>query len=314
MYNTRLAFLVGLLCLSCLGYMLLGARGSWDFILSYRGAKLAALILVGVSVSTATLLFQTITRNHILTPAIMGFDALYILLLTAIVFAFGGQAFVQMSEIGIFLISMSLLVFAATALFGTLLGQVRQDIMRMILTGIIFGVLFRSLTSFLQRMVDPNEYSVIQSASIARFTQINTTILSIACAITLIALIVVWRMQHRLDVLALGHDAAINLGETPRTGTLLALILVAILTSVSTALVGPVAFLGLLVVNLARQITPTIQHSTLLISSALIAVITLVGGQTLLERVFALSTPLSVIVDVVGGAVFLLLLLRGIAK
>ncbi|MFC6589053.1 iron chelate uptake ABC transporter family permease subunit [Sulfitobacter pacificus] len=183
--------------------------------------------------------------------------------------------------------------------------------MRMLLTGIIFGALFRAGTGFLQRMIDPNEYSVVQVASYARFARVDAALLAVAGGVTCVALIAAWRMRHRLDVLALGPDVAINLGEDPRRGMFQALIIIAVLVSVSTALVGPLAFLGLLVVSLAHLITPTASHQVLLPSAALVSGITLVGGQFLLERVLHLTTPLVVVIDVVGGVVFLILLLRG---
>lgn len=290
---------------------MLGARGNWAFVLPFRGNKLAVLLLVSVAVSTATVLFQTITQNRILTPAIMGFDALYVLIFTVFIFVLGAQEYLQIPKIAGFAINTGLLMIAALALFGTLLSKAKSDMMRMLLTGIIFSVLFRSIADFLQRVIDPNEYAVVQISSYARFPRIDLGLLMIAAVLTCAALMAAWRMRHRLDVLALGSDAAINLGENPRRGTLQALVLIALLVSVSTALVGPMAFLGLLVVSLAHLITPTVSHSVLLPSAALISAVTMVGGQLLLERVLGLVTPLMVVVDLVGGVVFLFLLLKG---
>lgn len=314
MHARRLLIMALLLALACLGYMTLGARGNWGFVLPFRGAKLLALLLVAVSVSTATVLFQTIARNRILTPSIMGFDALYVLILTGAVFGLGAQSVIGLPPSLLFVVNVTAMTGAALALFATLLFQPRQDLMRLILTGIILGTLFRSLTSFMQRMIDPNEFSVIQVASFARFDRIETGLLGLAGALTLLVLVVCWRMRFRLDVLALGHDAAVNLGENPRRGQIEALILVSALVSVSTALVGPVAFLGLLVVSIAHLVTPGPRHAVLLPSAALVSAIVLVGGQTVLERVLALSTPLSAVVDVLGGLVFLTLLLKGLRR
>ncbi|WP_235438908.1 iron chelate uptake ABC transporter family permease subunit [Candidatus Rhodobacter oscarellae] len=291
-----------------------GARAPWGFVLPFRGTKLAALLLVGVSVSTATLMFQTITQNRILTPSIMGFDALYVFLLTSAVFAFGGMNFVQVQPQITFLVAAVALTCASLLLFSTMLITARSDLLRMVLTGIIFGALCRSLTSFLQRMMDPNEFAVVQVASFARFTQIETDLLALAAVITSFVFARAWQLRHRLDVLALGRGTAITLGEPPRRLELEVLILIAILVSVSTALVGPVAFLGLLVVSIARLITRTETHRYLFPSAALIAGVTLVGGQLLMERVFQLTTPLSVVIDLVGGLVFLMLLLKGLRR
>jgi iron complex transport system permease protein len=307
----RLLILAAFLLCCIVAYLALGARGNWGFVLPFRGNKLAALLLVSVAVSTATVLFQTITQNRILTPAIMGFDALYVLILTVLIFVLGAPQFQQLSGIGQFSLNTGLMMVAALVLFGTLLRHNGSDLIRMLLTGIIFSVLFRSLTGFLQRMIDPNEYAVVQVSSYARFVRVETELLGVAGCITLVALILTWRMRYRLDVLALGAFSATNLGESPKRGQIEVLVIVAILVSVSTALVGPMAFLGLLVVSLAHLVTPTSRHSVLLPCAALISAISLVGGQMVLERVLGLSTPLVVVIDVMGGVVFLFLLLRG---
>ncbi|APE42367.1 enterobactin ABC transporter permease [Sulfitobacter alexandrii] len=312
MHARTLGLLAGVLVLCCLGYLTLGARAGWDFILPFRAPKLAALLLVGASVSTATVLFQTITGNRILTPAIMGFDWLYVLLVTVAVHTIGGFALADLPPLVFFAIASLIMVAASLLLFGTLLLEARQDLIRMILTGVILSGLFRAGNGFLQRMIDPNEFSVIQVASYARFNVIDTEILPVAALLTLLGLAAAWRMRHRLDVLALGRDAAINLGEDPRRGYLQVLVVVAVLVSVSTAFVGPVVFLGLIVAAIAHVLTPVPYHAVLLPSAALVSMITLVGGQAILERVLHLSTPLSVIVDVAGGAVFILLLFRSL--
>jgi iron complex transport system permease protein len=182
---------------------MLGARGNWSFVLPFRGNKLVVLFIVAVATSTATVLFQTITHNRILTPAIMGFDALYILILTVRVSVFGVQSFVQVSAIEQFVLNTGIMLATALALFGTLLTKARSDVMRMVLTGIILSVLFRSITGFLQRVIDPNDYAVIQLSSYARLARIDTNLLTFATLLTIGALGLVWRMRHQLDVLAL---------------------------------------------------------------------------------------------------------------
>jgi len=299
-----------LLVVCCVLFMTLEARGNWDFVLWFRGRKLAALLLVGAAVSTATLLFQTISRNHILTPSIMGFDALFTLIVTLAVFTIGAAGYNHLPVEVVFFINLFLLIAAALILFGTLLGQYRADVMRMVLTGIIFGILFRSITSFLSRMIDPSEFATIQVNSYARFNYIDVNLLWLAAILTSGALVFAWRMRRQLDVLGLGFEIATNLGEHVASRQKQALVLVAVLVAVSTALVGPVTFLGLLVVSIARLIAPNETHAILIPLSAVIAGIVLVGGQAILERVLGMSTPLAVVIDFVGGFVFLALLLR----
>jgi len=306
-----LVWLAVTLCLCCVGYMIIGARGPMSFVIPFRGAKIVALILVGVSISTSTVLFQTVSQNRILTPSIMGFDALYVMILTGAVFFLGGMTVAAVSAHLAFAVTACAMTLAALLLFSTLLRSAHNNLMRMILTGIVLGALFRSITDFMQRLIDPNEFAVIQAGSFARFTQIETDLLLLASVVCTIAMVLAWRMRFALDVLTLGREAAVNLGLDLQRVQMQALILTAVLVAVSTALVGPVAFLGLLVVSLARLVTPVESHGVIFISAGLISTITLIGGQTFLERVLQLSTPLSVVIDLLGGALFLILLLNG---
>ena len=178
-----LVWLAVTLCLCCVGYMIIGARGPMSFVIPFRGAKIVALILVGVSISTSTVLFQTVSQNRILTPSIMGFDALYVMILTGAVFFLGGMTVAAVSAHLAFAVTACAMTLAALLLFSTLLRSAHNNLMRMILTGIVLGALFRSITDFMQRLIDPNEFAVIQAGSFARFTQIETDLLLLASVV-----------------------------------------------------------------------------------------------------------------------------------
>ncbi len=308
--RNRLIILAAVLAVLCSAYMTFGARGDWGFILMFRGQKLLALLVVSAAISVSTIVFQTITGNRILTPSIMGFDALFLLLVSVLVFVLGGQGFNMLDPRLMMALTVGLLCTASVLLFGTLLRNSENDVMRMILAGVVLAVMFRSLTAFVQRMIDPNEYAVVQASSYARFSQADTDLIGIAVVLCGLALAATWRMRSRLDVLALGKVAATSLGEDHLRGQRIALLLISVLVSVSTALVGPVAFFGLLVASLTYLVLPTHRHAVLLPGAALVAGIVLIGGQLLMERVMHLSTPLSVVVEFAGGLVFLFLLLR----
>ena len=113
-----------------------------------------------------------------------------------------------------------------------------------------------------------------------------------------------------LDVINLGRDQAINLGIDYDKLVRKLFVTVAIFISISTALVGPITFLGLLVVNLSRQMINTYKHKYLITMSVLLSVFVLVTGQLLAERIFDFSTPVSVIINLIGGIYFMYLLLK----
>ena len=92
------------------------------------------------------------------------------------------------------------------------------------------------------------------------------------------------------------------------------LIVIAVMVSVSTALVGPVTFFGLLVASLAYRIVPVERHRFILPAAALFAAIALVAGQTILERLLAFDTALGIVIEFVGGLFFILMLVRRAAR
>ena len=300
--------------LAAIAFMTIGAKGSWSFILSFRGTKLAAMVLVAYSIAVSTVLFQTVTNNRILTPSIMGFDALYILIQTVVVFFFGA---VHVDWIGPnmrFVTETLVMVLFAGSLYYWLFSGAARSLHLVMLVGIICGVFFRSLSNLMQRMLDPDLFAVLQDRFFASFNTINADILTLSAIIVAAVSLYGWRLMHVFDVLALGRDPAINLGLNHRRVVRLILLMVTVLVAVSTALVGPITFFGLLVANLAYMLAGSGKHRVVLPIAVLLAIICIVGGQTILERAFAFNTALSVIIEFLGGLVFIILLVRGNAR
>lgn len=297
-----------------IAFMTLGAKGSWSFILPFRGTKLAAMILVAYGIALSTVLFQTITNNRILTPSIMGFDALYALIQTVLVFALGAHAVSVFNPKLMFLIEVALMMGFSGLLYRWLFAGEGRSLYLLMLVGIIFGVFFRSSAGFLQRIIDPNDFVVLQDRLFASFNNVDSQLLGISVLIVALVSIIAWRIGHRFDVLSLGRDAAIGLGIDYKRTTMIILMLVAVLVSVSTALVGPVTFFGLLIANLAYMIMPVTRHRYTIPAAVLLAIITLVGGQLILERIFAFNTALGIVIEFVGGLFFILMLVRGVVR
>jgi iron complex transport system permease protein len=295
-------------------FMTLGAKGSWSFVLPFRGKKLLGLVIVAYAVAVSTVLFQTVTNNRILTPSIMGFDALYVLIKTAIVFFLGVGALTSISTEWQFVFSLVAMVGFSGFLFRWLFLGEERSLHLLVLVGIIFGTLFRSFSNLMQRMMDPGAFNVLQDTLFASFATTDPALLGISCVIIGVVSVVGFRMMHVYDVLNLGRAHAINLGVDYKRTVAIILVLVSILVSVSTALVGPVTFFGLLVVTLAHSLVGNSLHRFVLPASVLLGIIALVGGQTLLERVFAFDTALSIIIEFLGGIVFIALVLRRSAR
>lgn len=281
-----------------------------DFFLPRRMIKISAILITAYCIGYSSVVFQTITNNNILTPSVMGLDSLYLFVQTVIVFFFGSGSLMLMTGTTNFLLSIGVMIGFSLLLFLLLFSRGSRNIYFMILAGIICGSLFQGIATFMQVLLDPNEFLIMQGKMFASFSRVNEELLILSAAITLVMMIIVSRDNKTLDVMALGPEQAINLGVPYRRMLLKMLIVSVILISVSTALTGPVTFLGILTASLSRQIMRVHQHKFRIWGAVLIAVLSLAGGQMILERIFTFNTTISVVINFIGGIYFICLLLR----
>lgn len=307
----KLAILVMLALVSVSLFLFYQLGENWDYVLPRRGYKVGAMVVAGSAIAFATIIFQTVTHNRILTPSIMGLDSLYLLVQTLLVYFLGSKNFAMISNEWLFLLSVIVLVAFSMLLFKVLLGKDGRSVFFLLLIGIVLGALFQSLSTFMQVLIDPNEFLLVQDKMFASFNNVQVKLLWWATGLIGVTIVAYLPLVRYLDVLSLGRDQAVNLGVSYHKLVMITLIVVSILTAVSTALIGPITFLGLLVANLGYEILRTYRHSVLLIGTVLVSIIALAFGQMLVERVFTFSTTLSVIINFIGGLYFMYLILRG---
>jgi iron complex transport system permease protein len=311
MSNRRKVYLLAVTACLLLGlFLFMQINGDWDYSFPRRLKKMAAILVTGYAVAYSSLLFQTITDNRILTPSIIGFDALYMLIQTVTLFVFGAKTSAVMANQSYFLLNIALMILFASLLYRALFRREAKNIYFVLLAGLICGTLFRSVSSFMLMVIDPNEFYILQDKMFASFNQINTDLLLIATAGVVLATGYSLRFFYMLDVLALGKDHSQNLGIDHDSVVGKLMMVIAVLVAISTALVGPITFLGLLVVNITYQFLHTYRHRYLVPGAVLISVIALLGGVLLVERVFSFSTNLTVIINFIGGTYFIYLMLR----
>ena len=275
-----LAGLTVLALLLCGLYLTYNTYGNFQFAWMLRGKKVAAFLLVALATGIATVSFQTLTQNQFLTPNILGLDSLYVLIQTLLFFFVGGVNMLSQEQTSTFLISIFLMALLSLLLANVLLKQQQNNLFILLMLGMILGTLFSSTSNFLQVIMDPNEYDLLQGRLFASFSNINTTHLGLAAGIILLGSLVLLAANRYLDVLHLGDDQA-------------------------TALVGPITFLGFIVANISYQLMPTYRHSYLFPTAVLLGIIFLVGSQFLVEQVFQLKTTVSVVTQFVGGLYFI---------
>ncbi|MFJ8237740.1 iron chelate uptake ABC transporter family permease subunit [Ureibacillus sp. NPDC094379] len=308
--STKLIILAAIAIICVLLYAFYDIKGGFSYAFPRRLIRILAMSITGVAIAYSTVVFQTITHNKILTPSVMGLDSMYMVVQTFIYFFLGSTSILVINKYLNFSISIIAMVLFALILFRLLFRADKFPIYFLLLIGMILGTLLGSATTFLQVLIDPNEYLSLQGKLFASFSKVNGDLVWIAAAILFISFIYGFRMMSQLDVMSLGRENAINLGVNYDKVVMNSLVLSSILIATSTALVGPITFFGLIVANLSYQFFVTYKHSVLIAGASLISIIALVGGQFVVEHVFELKTTLSVIINFIGGVYFIYLLLK----
>lgn len=296
----KILILAFLTLIMALVFVFAGLKDFDEYALKNRFLQIAAIVIVAICIAVSTVIFQTLCNNKILTPAIIGLDSLYMLLQSALVFSLGSANLsVYRNDIN-FLITLACMVVFSLGLYKILFSS-DKSIYLIMLLGLIFGTLFSTLSSFFEILIDPDEFMIIQGRMFASFDNVAFDVLALAYIVTLLSFIWIFRYMKFLDPLSLGKDLSINLGINYQKISKHLMIIIAILTSISTALVGPITFLGLLVVNITYELFKTAKHS----------ILALLGGVFFVSRIFDYNTTISVIINFLGGIYFIYLVLKG---
>ncbi len=306
----RLLIALAVVVLAAVAFMTVNLSGNLGFILDLRWRKVATMAVVGWATGLATVAFQTVTGNRLLTPSIMGLDALFIFLQSLLIVVLGATVVSRIGPYPMFALNAVIMLAVASALTGLLFGKRARSVYVVVLAGLVLGSVLRSLSSLIARVLDPSSFMVLQDSLFASFTAVDPGLIGVGAVIVALGSWWLWRQRSALDVITLGRDAAVSLG-VPYQHTVRRVLLVAtLLVCVSTALVGPITFLGLIVAAVAYEISGTGRHETVLPMAGLLGVGVLVGGQTILEQVLGFSTVLSVVIEFVGGIAFIWLVIR----
>lgn len=309
----KFLILVVLVLLCAMGYMLLEVNFGNPKFLAYamkiRTPKLIVMLITAFAIGGASIVFQSIINNTIVTPCLLGMNSLYTLIHTAVVFFLGSASAVASNSNLSFAVDVVLMGIAATVIYSWIFKKTKHNVLYVLLVGTVLTSFFGSIQTTLTRVMDPNEYDSLLNTLVASFSNINSEIIAFSVILLAGVIFALCRELALLDVLTLGKEQAINLGVDYDRCIRRLLLGVTLCIAVATAMVGPISFLGLIIANLSRQLLKTFRHTQLVLGSALFGMIVLVGGQLIVEHVYSYSVPVSVFITVGGGFYFLYLLL-----
>ena len=295
-------------------YMTVGVKFEnqklFEYSMKIRTPKLIAMMITAYAIGSAAIVFQSIINNTIVTPCLLGMDALYTMIHTILVFILGSGSALVVNANCSFLIDLVIMGVTATIIYSYLFKKTKHNVLYVLLIGTVLTSLFSSIQSTMTRIMDPNEYDTLLTTLVASFSNVNSEIMILSITVLLIVAIALRKELYILDVLTLGKEQAINLGVDYDASIRKLLLGVTLYIAVATAMVGPLAFLGLIIANLSRQLFRTYRHTQLISGSVLFGMIILIGGQLIVEKIFVYAIPVSVFITLFGGMYFLYLLLR----
>lgn len=302
-----------LVILASISYMLVNVNFHnerlFEYAMSIRTPKLIVMLITAFAIGGASIVFQSVINNTIVTPCLLGMNSLYTLIHTSVVF-FAGSGSLLASNANIsFAVDLLLMGLVATTIYSYLFQKTNHNVLYVLLIGTVLTSFFSSIQTTLTRVMDPNEYDTLLNTLVASFSNVNSEIILLSVILLGAVVFFLRKELALLDVLTLGKDQATNLGVDYDRCIRRLLLGVTLCIAVATAMVGPISFLGLIIANLSRQLLKTYRHSQLILGSALFGMIVLIGGQLMVEHFFRYTVPVSVFITVGGGIYFLYLLL-----
>src|SRR5699024_2713446 len=222
----------------------------------------------------------------------------------------GATGVVAISGVSQFLLQIALMVGLAVLLYGWLLTGQRAGLRALLRLGLIIAGGLGAVATFMQRLLTPSEFDVLTARLFGSVANADADYLPVAIPLVAVAGALLWQRSRRLNVLALGPQTATNLGLNHRRELIAVLVLVAVLLATSTALVGPMNFLGFLVARLSYQLAGTHDHRYIFPIAAVSGFALMAGAAFARTHLFYSQGVVSILRELVGGLTILVVIPR----
>ncbi|MBT8206044.1 MAG: iron ABC transporter permease [Eudoraea sp.] len=287
---------------------------SWEYIIwDYRIPKALTAILVGSSLSLSGLLMQTLFRNPLAGPFVLGISsgaslgaAILIMgasLFTGTIFATlnNDLSLVVASSLGSFLVLLVVVVVASRI----------KDTMALLIIGLMFGSITAALVSILSYFTEAEQLRQYVYWSFGSVGNLSWSQLALLAGVILAGIVLSVVSMKALNALLLGENYARSIGIAIRRSRYLIIAATGLLAGSVTAFAGPIAFIGLAVPHLTKQIFNTTDHRVLVPAVLLYGAILLLLCDTLAQLpASAYVLPINAITSIIGAPVVIWLLVR----
>ena len=286
-----------------------------NIILKSRLPQTITACLSGSGLAIGGLMMQTLFRNPLAGPSILGISSgasLGVAIVIMFIGNIGGIAFSGMETIGNFAVIFAAFAGSVLVLFLILFlaRKVRNNAMLLII-GIMVGYISSSLVGVLQFYSISENVHAFAIWGLASFSNITWNQMKLFIPIIIIGMIFSIFLMKTLNMLLLGENYAKNLGLNINRARLLIILVTGILTAVITAFCGPVAFLGLAVPHLARMLYSTSNHK-ILVPGVLFFGALLALACNLIARMpgFDGALPINAVTSMIGAPIVISVILK----
>ena len=280
--------------------LLSGNADSWDLLFTSRIPRLAAVLLAGAGLSIAGLIMQQISQNRFASPSTSGTIECAMLgyVLSLVFFGNGNQLWL------IFAVSMG-----GTLLFVQFINRIQfKNAVFVPLVGIIFGNVVDSLATFVAYKYDAvQNLSSWTVANFANLLQGDYELLYVAIPFAIFS----YLYATRISAVGLGKDFAVNLGLNYQQVLIIGVLLVSVMSASVVMIVGMLPFLGLIVPNLVSRFYGDNLRRNIPLTALLGALIVLCCDLAGRLIIFPYEIPISTIISILGGSVFIFFILKG---
>ncbi|QCX41043.1 iron ABC transporter permease [Aureibaculum algae] len=289
-------------------------KGSWqDIILDFRLPKSITAILVGSGLSISGLLMQTLFRNPLAGPFVLGISSgaslgVAILILGTSTFA-GAAATLSISNIGIALAASLGAFFVLSVVM--LVARNIKNTMSILIIGLMFGSFTAAIISILAYFSSAESLQQYVFWTFGSLGNLAWSEILILLFVTVLSLGLVITIIKPLNSLLLGENYAVSLGVNLKKTRNLTMVVTGLLTGVITAFSGPIAFIGLAVPHLTKLIIKTSDHKIILPAVSIIGAIIMLFSDTIAQLPTSEYTlPINAVTSLFGAPVVIWLLIR----
>ena len=281
---------------------------NYEILLNFRLPKAITAVLAGASLSVAGLMMQTLFRNPLADPFILGVSSGASLGVALITMATGLLPLVLVNSGWAMILAA---VFGAALVLLLVVGvSFRiQNAVSLLIVGIMFGTIAGSIVSVLQNFSNPDAIKLFVMWTFGSLSAVTWTYMQVLLPVSVVGLAMAFFLQKRLDGLLLGENYARGLGISIIEARLLIVIATGLLAGGITAFTGPIAFVGVAIPHIARGIFHTSSHKTLL-PATLLCGASLLLLCDILSQIPTYTLPINTVSSLFGAPIIVWIILK----